>query len=194
MRTVYLITAPSGAGKTSLIKNIIENHEVKLGISYTTREARPGEIHGADYFFIDKNRFEAMIQAGDFFEYAEVFGNMYGTAKKSLELSTDVILEIDWQGALAVKEQLEVGPVVWIYIVPPSISVLEQRLVARNCNSGDIKQRLAQAKTDLEYARFADYIVFNDDFKKASRCLNSIILSEGLRTARHFDRIDSIIK
>ena len=180
MSKLFVISAPSGAGKTTLIKSLLENstRDLRLGISCTTRSKRKNEINGESYFFNTKTEFQAMVKNGDLLESAEVFGNLYGTPKKwvqeQLSQGIDIILELDWQGAKQIKENYP-GAVL-IFILPPSLKALQERLNKRNQDSeGDIEKRLAQAKIEITHGISFDQVIINDDFELAINDLNLII-------------------
>jgi len=184
--TLYIVSAPSGAGKTSLITAMLETLEgVQVAISHTTRPIREGEIDGKHYHFINKATFEDDIEKGLFLEHANVFGNYYGTShaavNQQLEEGTDVILEIDWQGAQQIRK---LAPNTRsIFILPPSISELENRLNKRNQDAADvITKRVAQAKEDITHYDEYDNIIINNDFEIALVELKSIFISQ--RTQR----------
>lgn len=185
---LYVIVAPSGAGKSSLVNALLEREpDIGLSISYTTRPPRPGEVDGREYFFVTRAEFESMIAAGEFLEHAEVYGNFYGTSKKWIEKTratgADVILEIDWQGARAVKKIFP--DLTFIYILPPSIEVLRTRLVKRGKDSKEvIERRLAEAHEDLKHAPEADYVIINEDFSVALLDLQSVVRALRLTAAR----------
>lgn len=185
---LFVISAPSGAGKTSIVKALMEyTNALTTSVSYTTRPQRTGEEDGEDYFFIDKQTFDSMREAGDFLEYAEVFGNFYGTSKKSLEEAldegNDVILEIDWQGATQVKESFPNSTS--IFILPPSRKALLERLKNRATDNDEvIQRRTAEAITDMSHYVEFDYLVINDDFDAALVETQSIILSFRAKTSR----------
>ncbi len=195
---LFIITAPSGAGKTSLIKSLLESDsDIQLSTSHTTRPPRVGEQTGKDYFFVDKVRFEAMIEESGFLEYAEVFGNYYGTSRNAvndvLKTGQDVILEIDVQGAHQVRQL--VTDCRWIFILPPSKTILHERLTHRGTDSSEvIARRTAEAVNEMSQYHLADYIIINDDFKTALDQLHSIFKSERLRTPRQQHRIGSSLK
>lgn len=194
---LYIISAPSGAGKTSLVKALLARHAgIQVSISHTTRPPRPGEENGKHYHFIDRESFEQRIQQADFLEHAQVFGNYYGTSKswvsQALETDTDVILEIDWQGAQQVRKQM--ADTVSIFILPPSLEALEERLVRRAQDSSEvIRQRLKEAQQEMSHHHEFDYIVVNDIFEEASKDLSSIITSERLRRQNQCQRHESLI-
>ena len=177
-----MITAPSGAGKTSLIEALMKSDpSLKLSISYTTRSPRPGEKHGVDYHFVDDAAFLAMQARGEFLESAEVHGNRYGTSKKvitdALSRGEDLILEIDWQGARQVRT---IYPhCVGIFILPPSIEELERRMRSRGQDSeAVIRRRLDNARGEMDHAGEFDYAIINKDFQTALRKLAEIIQKE----------------
>ena len=169
--SLILISAPSGAGKTSLVKSVLDaDTEIVACISHTTRAMRYGERDGENYHFVEDAEFDRMIAAGAFLEYADVFGKRYGSSRQEVDRcradGKDVILEIDWQGADQVREML--ADAVSIFILPPSITELEKRLRGRGQDSADaIQTRLAEAKTDMAQAARYDYLLVNDDFERA---------------------------
>ena len=180
MSKLFVISAPSGAGKTTLIKSLLENssRNLRLGISCTTRSKRKNEINGESYFFKTKTEFAEMVKNGDLLESAEVFGNLYGTPKKwvqeQLSQDVDIILELDWQGAKQMKENYP--DAVLIFILPPSLKALQERLNKRNQDSeGDIEKRLAQAKIEITNGISFDQVIINDNFELAINDLNLII-------------------
>jgi len=181
MSKIFIISAPSGCGKTSLVRELCLSFSfLEQSISYTTREKRDGEISDIDYFFIDEVSFKKKITNNDFLEYQKVYNNYYGTCAKSvqkiLDSNKDAILEIDYKGMLSIKKILPEA--ISIYILPPSIEELEKRLVQRNLDSDDvILNRVSQAKNELAYKRFSDHIIINDNFEEASRNLKKLILS-----------------
>lgn len=185
---LYIISAPSGAGKTTLCKEVIDIfRDLRHSVSYTTRQARPGEVHGRDYFFVPKEEFERMVAAGEFAEWAEVHGNLYGTALKTLDRyraeGVDVILDIDCQGARQLRESHTGG--VFIFILPPSFAELRRRLDFRNSDSPEvIARRIDCAASEIREARWYDYIIVNDVFSKAVEELKSVIVAERCRTNR----------
>ena len=180
--TLFIISAPSGAGKTSLVAEILKRvTNIKASVSHTTRACRPGEQDGVNYFFVSKNQFQEMIKNADFLEHAEVFGNYYGTSERwvrdSLADGTDVILEIDWQGAEQTRQQFPSSKS--IFILPPSIQALEVRLNNRGQDDSIvINQRVAAAKDEMSHYAEADYVMVNDDFKLAIDHLEKIILGQ----------------
>ncbi|MBZ0069512.1 MAG: guanylate kinase [Thiobacillus sp.] len=189
---LYIVSAPSGAGKTSLVKALLKNDPaIRLSVSYTTRAARPGEVDGRDYHFVDRHRFEQMLAEGEFLEHAEVYGNYYGTSKGSisrdLNAGHDILLEIDWQGANQVKDHFPQSAS--IFILPPSFSALRTRLKGRGQDSDEvIERRLAAAAHDVAHAEAFDYIMVNDDFDHALLDLVAITRSVRLEAARQLNR------
>jgi guanylate kinase len=186
--TLYIISAPSGAGKTSLVKQLVRDTvNLTVSISHTTRQMRPGEAHGRDYYFVSVAEFQAMLAQQAFLEHAQVFDNFYGTAQQTvqdnLNQGLDVILEIDWQGAKQIKQLLPDS--IAIFILPPSIAVLEQRL--RNRGQDDeqvIARRMRDAVAEMSHYAEFDYLVVNDDFATALAELNSILVSHRLLRER----------
>lgn len=185
---LYVVVAPSGAGKSTLVNALLEREpDIGLSISYTTRAPRPGEESGREYFFVSREEFQAMVERGEFLEHAEVYGNWYGTSKKWIEKTraagSDVLLEIDWQGAHAVKALFP--DMTFIYILPPSIEVLRKRLVKRGKDSKEvIERRLAEANEDLKHAHEADYVIINEDFSVALLDLQSVVRALRLTAQR----------
>ena len=182
---IFVISAPSGAGKSSLVKALCEQDAgIKVSISHTTRNKRPGDIHGLHYFFISHDEFEIMLNENQFLEHARVYDNYYGThiatIQKLLGEGIDIILEIDHQGAMQVRNIFPEATL--IYILPPNMAELNNRLVKRNTDSEEIIQkRLALATEDISHAFKFDYIVINDDFATAQQQLYSIILVQRLK-------------
>ena len=180
--TLYVISAASGAGKTSLVSAVVQQVPgVEVSVSHTTRAPREGETDGVNYHFVDKEKFEAMVEAGDFFESATVFGNMYGTSRQHIQQQLlegkDVILEIDWQGARQIRQQ--VSDCRSIYILPPSIAVLRERLTSRGQDDeAVINKRMQQAISEMSHYAEFEYLVVNDDFDEARDNLAAIIKSQ----------------
>ncbi len=183
---LFVVSAPSGAGKTSLcraVANAVEN--LTHSVSYTTRKPRPGEIDGRDYFFVSQERFQEMLQAGDFAESAEVHANLYGTSRRVLDnmvsKGIDVILDIDTQGAKQIKKKFESA--VFIFILPPSLDILEERLRNRKSDlEEEIKRRMARAREEIKDYGMYDYLIINRDFDRALAELHSIVVAERCRT------------
>jgi guanylate kinase len=182
---LFIVSAPSGAGKTSLIKALRErNPDLHLAVSFTTRAPRPGEQDGVHYHFVDANAFLRMIDAGEFLEHAQVFGNRYGTSectvRSSLEQGQDLLLEIDWQGAQQVRERFPAA--VSIFILPPSANALEERLRRRGQDDNQvIAGRMAEARSEISHYGEYEYLVVNDNFDTALDELSCLIRAERLR-------------
>jgi guanylate kinase len=180
--TLYTVSAPSGAGKTSLVKALIEStDDIQVSISHTTRDMRPGEVDGVNYHFTERDTFVAMTKDNAFLEYAEVFGNLYGTStqwvKDTLAAGTDVILEIDWQGAQQVRKLIP--DAVSIFILPPSREELRRRLTGRGQDDkAIIDGRMEEAISEMSHYVEGQFIVINDDFDKALADFKAIILSQ----------------
>ena len=195
--TLYTVSAPSGAGKTSLVAALVERcREIRVSVSHTTRPMRPGETDGVNYHFIDEVAFEGMLARAEFLEHARVFGNLYGTSRLGVEQElaggTDVILEIDWQGARQVKALLPLT--CSIFIMPPSRATLEQRLQSRGQDDADvIARRMAEAVEEMSHYEDGDYLVVNDDFDTALNQLEAIIVSQRLRTGLQKQRMASLL-
>lgn len=183
---LFVVSAPSGAGKTSLCRAITDSlDDLTHSISYTTRKPRPGEMDGRDYFFVSEEWFRAMLGSGDFAEWAEVHSNLYGTSRRVLDDMTakgmDVILDIDTQGAMQVKSRYTQA--VFIFIMPPSLDILEERLRNRRSdNESEIAKRMLRARGEIRDYRQYDYIVVNADFERALTELKAIITAERCRT------------
>lgn len=184
--TLYIISAPSGAGKTSLVKALLESTtDIMVSVSHTTRGMRPGEVDGRDYHFTEVETFRSMIADGAFLEHAQVFDNFYGTSRSSaldmMERGVDVILEIDWQGAEQVRQKM--SEAVSIFILPPSREELERRLRGRGTDADEvIAKRLGQAVEEMSHYGDFDYLVFNDDFDTALNQLRAIVLARRQRS------------
>jgi guanylate kinase len=180
---LYVVAAPSGAGKTSLVRALMEREPaIKFSVSYTTRAPRPNEVPGRDYHFVAPGEFERMVQAGEFLEHARVFDNCYGTGvrpvQEALRNGELLLLEIDWQGARQVRQRLPEARS--IFILPPSRGALEERLKGRSTDSaGVIERRLRDAAQDISHWNEFDYVVVNDDFERAIEDLQSIIHEHG---------------
>ena len=180
---VLVLSAPSGAGKSSLARALVDAEpSVRLSVSHTTRAARPGEVDGVHYHFVDREAFEAMAAAGEFLEHARVFGRDYGTSREAVraELSRgyDVVLDIDWQGARQVREAF--ADTVSVFILPPSIDALRARLVGRGQDSAEvIEGRMRAARSELEHYEEFDRIVVNDDFERSLGALRAILRGAG---------------
>jgi guanylate kinase len=184
---LFILTAPSGAGKTSLVRALLAHDPwVRLSISYTTRAPRPGEEDGRDYHFVSLPQFVQMQAAGEFLESAEVYGNYYATSeswiRNALAAGDDVLLEIDWQGAAQVR--LLFPEAVGVFIVPPSLEVLQHRLVGRGQDSAEVVAcRLAAAREDISHVGEFDYVIINDDFDTALADMLAVFRAYRLRVA-----------
>ncbi|MBI4203889.1 MAG: guanylate kinase [Betaproteobacteria bacterium] len=195
--TLFIVSAPSGGGKTSLVKALLAAEpEVKLSISHTTRPPRPGEVNGRDYHFVAPAEFERMLGAGEFLESAVIYGNRYGTSRtwiaEQLEQDHDIVLEIDWQGAQQVRSLMP--GTVSVFILPPSLEALEHRLKGRSQDPADvIARRLAAAREEISHVREFDYVIINKDFNRAALELASIIRAERLRLSRQLARNADLI-
>jgi guanylate kinase len=197
---LFVVAAPSGAGKTTLVRMLLEQESsVHLSISYTTRAPRPGEQHGREYHFVDTVSFQGMIARQEFLEWAEVHGNFYGTSKKwiadQLAAGHDVLLEIDWQGAQQVRKLFPQA--IGIFILPPSMEELTRRLTGRGTDSADvIARRLAAAQAEMRHVGEFDYVIINDQLAQALDELRAVVrasrLSFGVQRVRHaalFERL-----
>lgn len=185
---LFIVAAPSGGGKTSLVRKLIHDvASIDVSISHTTRNMRPGEVDGVDYFFVDDVEFKNMIAQNAFIEHAIVFGNLYGTAFEQIQArlsgGIDVVLDIDWQGAQQIKRSF--SDAVSIFVIPPSIDALKQRLQARRQDSETVIQgRMQNACTELTHYSEFDYLIVNDDFEQAAFQLKSIVIAHRLRMSR----------
>ncbi|MCP5406364.1 MAG: guanylate kinase [Chromatiaceae bacterium] len=191
--TLYIISAPSGAGKTSLLKALIEKvQSILVSVSHTTRAMRPGERNGVDYWFVGEPEFRRMVGEGAFIEHAQVFGNLYGTSENAvrelLQTGVDVVLEIDWQGARQVRKRFPEA--ISVFILPPSREALRQRLNARGQDSGEvIERRMLEARSEMEHFTEYDFLVVNDRFEQALAELQALILSHRLRESVQSQRL-----
>jgi guanylate kinase len=195
---LFTISAPSGAGKTSLVNALLPTlTQVRVSVSHTTRAQRPGEVDGVNYHFVDLAEFQRMTEHGDFLESAEVFGNFYGTSQRWVEATlaagTDVILEIDWQGAEQVRRLLPETQS--IFILPPSRAALEQRLNQRGQDPAEvIAARMAKAIHEMEHYPEADYLVVNDQFDTALSELRAILIGRRLTLQRQQVRLEPLLR
>ena len=190
---LFIVTAPSGAGKSSLVNAVLADDQgLALSISYTTRAPRPGEANGREYHFVDRAAFQRMLDAGEFLESAEVHGNYYATSQKQIAgeraAGRDVVLEIDWQGAEQVRRIFPEA--IGVFILPPSLGELERRLRARGKDSdAAIRRRLAAAETEMSHAAEFDYVIINNEFEEARRDLVAVVRASRLtlerQSARH---------
>ena len=194
---LFVMVAPSGAGKTSLVAKLLEREpNIHLSVSYTTRAPRPGEADGRDYHFVDRAAFEAMIASGDFLEHAEVYGNYYGTSRRWIESKLaedhDVLLEIDWQGARQVRR---IFPhMAGIFILPPSIDELRRRLEGRGKDAPEvIERRMASAREDISHVLEFEYIIVNERFPDALRDLTSVVRAARVSREQQSVRLAKLI-
>ena len=185
---LFIIAAPSGAGKSSLVAALLaEDRLVRLSVSHTTRSPRPGEVHGKDYYFVDREQFLRMAANGEFLESAEVYGNLYGTSQRWIEATLkdghDVVLEIDWQGAQQLRKIF--SNVISVFILPPTLEALRARLEGRKQDTPEtIQRRLAAAQEDISHVVEFDYVIINNNFTDAVKDLSGIIRTQRLHIAR----------
>ncbi|KDC49895.1 MULTISPECIES: guanylate kinase [Pseudoalteromonas] len=199
---LFILSAPSGAGKSSLINALLKKHtDMKVSVSHTTRSPRPGEENGVHYHFVSTDEFKALIEKNDFFEWAQVFDNYYGTSKQAIEsqldAGIDVFLDIDWQGAQQVRKIMP--SVQTIFILPPSKKELEQRLNNRGQDSADvIAGRMAQAQSETSHYNEYDFVIVNDDFESALADIEIIVMAQRLTLKAQEDRhqvlLNSLLK
>lgn len=194
---LFIISAPSGAGKTSLVSALLAlNKQIDLSISYTTRAPRPGETNGVEYHFVTREQFLEMAKRGDFLESAEVYGNLYGTSQswlsQEITRGRDILLEIDWQGAAQVRAKFP--DCLGIFILPPSLEALETRLHGRKQDSAEvIAKRLHAAREDISHVAEFDYVIINDKLDEALQQLNAVIVAAGLHRSRQLARQADLI-
>lgn len=195
---LFIVTAPSGAGKTSLVAALLaRDRNLRLSVSYTTRLPREGEVNGRHYHFVDPPTFQKMLERGEFLESAEVYGNRYGTSqawvRRALEAGTDVLLEIDCQGAAQVRRLMPEA--VGIFILPPSTEVLKHRLEKRGTETPEaIDRRLKAAREEMSRVGEFDYVIINDRFDEALEDLASVVRAERLKRERQLERHRSLIE
>jgi len=199
---LFILSAPSGAGKSSLISALLNKHsDMKVSVSHTTRSPRPGEENGVHYHFVSVEEFKALIEKNDFFEWAQVFDNYYGTSKQAIETQLaagiDVFLDIDWQGAQQIRKLVE--DVETIFILPPSKEELESRLTNRGQDSSEvIAGRMAKAQSETSHYNEYDYVVVNDDFDTALAEIETIVMARRLslksQAQRHQTLLDNLLK
>ncbi|MBB1306373.1 MULTISPECIES: guanylate kinase [unclassified Pseudoalteromonas] len=199
---LFILSAPSGAGKSSLINALLKKHaDMKVSVSHTTRAPRPGEENGVHYHFVSTDEFKALIAKDDFFEWAQVFDNYYGTSKQAIEsqldAGIDVFLDIDWQGAQQVRKIMP--SVQTIFILPPSKEELEQRLNNRGQDSAEvIASRMAKAQSETSHYNEYDYVIVNDDFESALGDIEMIVMAQRLtlkaQEERHQVLLNSLLK
>ena len=195
--SLFIISAPSGAGKTSLVKALVEKDgNLHASVSHTTRSPRPGEKEGSNYYFVKKSFFDKMVSQGEFLESAQVFDHFYGTSKlwvqSQLEAGTDVVLEIDWQGARQIKECMPLACA--IFILPPSKNALQERLMSRGQDNPEvIERRMDQAVNEMSHFESSDYLVLNRNFEDALNELEVIVKAQRLRTINRSRSLGSIL-
>ena len=196
--SLFIVAAPSGAGKSSLVNALLARDPgITLSISHTTRPPRPGDQDGVHYHFVDRPGFESLIKEGAFLEYAEVHGNLYGTSRKAVDpllaAGRDVLLEIDYQGARAVRMQMPAA--VGIFILPPSRAALEERLHKRGQDKPDvIAQRLAGSREEISHVAEFDFVIVNERFELALDDLTAIVRAHRLRRAAQVERLDVLVR
>jgi len=194
---LLIVSAPSGAGKTSLIKALIESDDrIEVSVSHTTRARRPGEKNGENYFFVSSAEFDTLRDDGAFFEWAEVFGHFYGTSVAQLEsrlsAGADVIVEIDWQGAQQVRQLMPESA--WIFILPPSVEALKARLENRGQDDpGTIDVRMRAARDEISHWEETDYLIVNEDFDTALSQLKAVINAQRLRTSQQRSALNALL-
>jgi guanylate kinase len=194
---LFIVSAPSGAGKTSLVRALLEiNPLINLSVSYTTRNPRPGEVDGRDYHFVSRETFVAMMKKGEFLESAEVYGNLYGTSQRwiaqEIDKGRDILLEIDWQGAAQVRRLFP--QCTSIFILPPSLEALEQRLKGRGKDNDEvIARRMAAVRDDVAHVAEFDYVIINDNLNEALRELNSVAIAARVRGPAQLSRHQELI-
>ena len=194
---LYVVAAPSGGGKTSLINALLEKHDrIRLSVSYTTRTARPGEKDGVHYHFVDNPTFDGLIENNAFLEHAEVFGHRYATGRaaveKKLHAGFDVLLDIDWQGARQIRKSFPLSCT--IFILPPSLEALRKRLAIRGQDSEEvIEERMREARAEISYSSEFDYLIINDDFDQALADLQSIICHRKLHRPDQKDQYEDLL-
>jgi guanylate kinase len=194
---LFVISAPSGAGKTSLVQALLNiNPQIDVSVSYTTRAPRPGEHDGKDYHFVSLESFLAMAKRGEFLESAEVYGNLYGTSQTWINQENsrgrDILLEIDWQGAAQIRGLFP--ECISLFILPPSLKALEERLKKRGKDNEEvIARRMAAVRQDVAHVAEFDYVIINDNLNEALRELNAVVLSAKLRCAKQLTRHQDLI-
>lgn len=194
---LYIVAAPSGGGKTSLVRNLIETlDDIEVSISHTTRAMRPGEQDGVDYFFVDEPEFIEMVNNNGFVEHARVFNHLYGTSvaqiNKRLERGIDVVLDIDWQGAEQIRRTFATA--VSVFIIPPSLEALKQRLMNRRQDNDDvISDRMIKAQDELSHYPEFDYLIVNDTFEHAAMDLRSVVIANRLKMERQVNKQSKLL-
>jgi guanylate kinase len=195
---MFILSSPSGAGKTTIARRLLEEEGqgLRLSVSVTTRPIRPGEVNGRDYFFTDRAGFDRMVEDEAFFEWAEVFGHCYGTPKahirEELKRGEDFLFDIDWQGTQQLYQRAQ-GDVVRVFLLPPSIEALEQRLRSRGTDSDEvIRGRMDRARSEISHWDAYDYVVINDDIEACFAKVKMILEAERMRRLRQTGLIDFV--
>jgi len=194
---MFILSSPSGAGKTTIARRLLaEDGHIRLSVSYTTRPMRPGEVHGRDYLFVDADEFARKVDEGEFIEWAEVFGHLYGTPKAEIKSGLkggyDYLFDIDWQGTQQLYQRMEVD-VVRVFLLPPSIGELERRLASRGTDSAVVvADRMARARSEISHWDGYDYVVINDDIDACFDKVTGILNSERMRRARQTGLVDFV--
>ena len=195
---MFILSSPSGAGKTTIARRLLEEEDqgLRMSVSVTTRPMRPGEVDGRDYFFTDRAGFDRMVEEDSFFEWAEVFGHCYGTPKahirEELKRGEDFLFDIDWQGTQQLYQRAQ-GDVVRVFLLPPSIAALEQRLRSRNTDSDEvIRSRMDRARAEISHWDAYDYVVINDDIEACFAKVKMILEAERMRRLRQTGLIDFV--
>ena len=195
---MFILSSPSGAGKTTIARRLLEEEasELAMSVSVTTRPMRPGEVEGQDYFFVCRDTFDALVEDDSFFEWAEVFGHCYGTPKaeirEQLKRGEDFLFDIDWQGTQQLYQRAQ-GDVVRVFLLPPSIEELEQRLRSRGTDSDEvIRGRMERARAEISHWDAYDYVVINDDIETCFAKVKMILEAERMRRLRQTGLIDFV--
>lgn len=194
---LYIVAAPSGGGKTSLVRKLIETLDgIEVSISHTTRAMRPGEKNGVDYFFVEENEFIDLVNDNAFVEHAKVFNSLYGTSaaqiSQRLKSGIDIVLDIDWQGAEQIRRSFP--DAVGVFIIPPSLDVLKQRLMSRQQDDHEvIRERMIKAQDELSHYPEFDYLIVNDEFESAALELRSIVIANRLRMERQVNKQSKLL-